>query len=409
METQSSVSTERLGPSFICFLIWTFIAVARPQDFMAFLVPLRPVLVICIITIGMMFLERVSFPRGMLRLSEVRLVLLLCLIMLIGAPFAVHRGVSFSFLTSVMPATILYFLVTVVQVRSFRRLQLTLAATAVSLLFCASLYVVESSAYQGFRAAASAMYDPNDVALLFTTFVPLCLYVLFAWQGRLMKVLSVAAACLAAAGTMMSRSRGGVLALAIIIVVLFLSSAPRIRGAAKVAAVVLLAFVFISYFSVVEGRFQDMGEDYNLVDENGRINLWRQNLIILGENPVLGTGAGCSAVALGFFRAREGGSQTWLTPHSSVLQIAVETGIPGVLVFIILNVLAIRHLRRVRGDRDHPLSRPAFFVELAFYGFWAGGLLLSHGYSVNLYLLLGISAAIRHLYTNSPDLQQSGS
>jgi O-antigen ligase len=176
-----------------------------------------------------------------------------------------------------------------------------------------------------------------------------------------------------------------------------------------VAAVVLLAFVFMSYFSVVEGRFQDMGEDYNLVDENGRINLWKQNLAILGENPVLGTGTGCSAVALGLFRAREGGSQTWLTPHSSILQVAVETGIPGVFVFIILNFLAIRHLRRVRGDRDHPLSRPAFFVELAFYGFWAGGLLLSHGYSVNLYFLLGISAAIRYLYTNSPDPQPCGS
>lgn len=409
METQNSISAERLGPSFICFLIWTFIAIARPQDFMAFLVPLRPVLVICVITIAVMFLEGVSFPRGMLRLTEVRLVLLLCLIMLIGAPFAVHRGVSFSFLTSVMPATILYFLVTVIEVRSLRRLQVTAATTVVSLLFCASLYIVESSAYQGFRAAASAMYDPNDVALLFATFIPLCLYLLFAWQGRAMKVLSVVATCLAAAGIMMSRSRGGVLALAVVIVILFLSSVPRIRGVAKVAAVVMLAFVFINYFSVVEGRFHDMGQDYNLVDENGRINLWKQNLTIMGENPVLGAGTGCSAVALGLFRAREGGSQTWLTPHSSILQVAVETGVPGALVFIILNILAIRHLRKVRKDRDHPLSRPAFFVELAFYGFWAGGLLLSHGYSVNLYFLLGISAAIRHLYTNSPGPEPLGS
>ncbi|NLT22399.1 MAG: O-antigen ligase family protein [Syntrophorhabdus sp.] len=409
METQSSVSTERLGPSFICFLIWTFISIARPQDFMVFLVPLRPVLVICVVTIAMMFLEGVSLPRGIFKLTEVRLVLLLCLVMLVGTPFAVHRGVSFSFLTTVMPATLLYFLVTVIQVRSLRRLQVTAAVAVVSLLFCASLYILEASAYQGFRAAASAMYDPNDAALLFATFVPLCLYLLFAWQGRVMKVLSVAAACLAAAGIMMSRSRGGVLSLAVVIVILFLSSVPRIRGIAKVAAVVLLAFVFMSYFSVVEGRFQDMGEDYNLVDENGRINLWKQNLAILGENPVLGTGTGCSAVALGLFRAREGGSQTWLTPHSSILQVAVETGIPGVLVFIILNLLAIRQLRRVRGDRDHPLSRPAFFVELAFYGFWAGGLLLSHGYSVNLYFLLGISAAIRYLYTNPPDPQPCGS
>jgi O-antigen ligase len=339
----------------------------------------------------------------LLQLPEVRLILLLYLVMLVGMPFGVHRGLAFSQLTSVIPATFLYCLVTVVQVRSMRRLKVTAAAIMASLLFCAFLYVVESSAYEGFRAAASAMYDPNDAALLFATFVPLCLYVLFAWQGRVMKLLSVVTACLATVGIMMSRSRGGVLSLAVVIVVLFLSSVPRIRGAAKVAAVVMLAFVFISYFSVVEGRFENMGQDYNLVDENGRINLWKQNLVILGENPVLGAGTGCSAVALGFYRAREGGTQTWLTPHSSILQVAVETGIPGVVIFILLNVLAIRSLRRVRRDRDHPLSRPAFFVELAFYGFWAGGLLLSHGYSVSLYLLLGISAAIRHQYTNPDD------
>jgi O-antigen ligase len=105
------------------------------------------------------------------------------------------------------------------------------------------------------------MYDPNDVALFFATFIPLCLYLLFAWQGRAMKVLSVLAACLAAAGLLMSRSRGGVIALAVVIVVLFLSSVPRIRGVAKVATVVMLAFVFINYFSVVEGRFQDMEQD----------------------------------------------------------------------------------------------------------------------------------------------------
>lgn len=197
---------------------------------------------------------------------------------------------------------------------------------------------------------------------------------------------------------MMSRSRGGVMALVVVIAFFLLSSVPRIRGAAKIAVVLILAFVFINYFSMVQGRFENMAEDYNLNDENGRINLWKQNLIILSENPVLGTGAGCSAVALGLWRAREGGTQTWLTPHSSVLQIAVEAGIPGAVIFVILNFLAVRNLRRIRRNRDHPLSRLAFFVELSFYGFWTGGLLLSHGYSIHLYLLLGISAALRHLY-----------
>ncbi len=406
METQSSVSTERLGPSFICFLIWTFISIARPQDFMVFLVPLRPVLVICVVTIAMMFLEGVSLPRGIFNLNELRLVLLLCLDMLVGTPFAV-QGFVFQFLTTVMPAKLLNFLVTVIQVRSLSRLHDP--AEALGAFSSARPSISWSLRLPGFPGGGKRHVRPERRGIALR---------------HLRTPLPVPAVCLAGQGNEGPLGRRGLpggggdndepfqgrcpvagrchrhpLP----------EQLPRIRGIAKVAAVVLLAFVFMSYFSVVEGRFQDMGEDYNLVDENGRINLWKQNLAILGENPVLGTGTGCSAVALGLFRAREGGSQTWLTPHSSILQVAVETGIPGVLVFIILNLLAIRQLRRVRGDRDHPLSRPAFFVELAFYGFWAGGLLLSHGYSVNLYFLLGISAAIRYLYTNPPDPQPCGS
>ena len=398
MEPQNSIPTERLGPSFICFLIWTFVIVARPQDYLTFLIPLRPVLLICILTIVLMFLERAGLPQGMFRLPEVRLAIIFYLIMLVGIPFAVHRGVAFKFLTTVMPATLAYFLVSIIQLRSMRKLQATAVVIALSVLFSAFLYITETVAFQGFRAAASGMYDPNDIAMVFTTFIPICLYVLLGGYGLKMKLLSVIATSLAAVGIMMSRSRGGVLALAAVIAVFVLSSVPRIRGTAKIAVVLILAFIFINYFSAVEGRFQNMERDYNLIDENGRINIWKQNLAILGENPVLGVGAGCSTVALGLFRVREGGTQAWLTTHSSLVQVAVETGIAGFVVFAILNLVAIVHLRRIRRDRDHPLSRFAFFVELSFYGFWAGGLLLSHGYSVNLYLLLGIAAAAWHLY-----------
>jgi O-antigen ligase len=83
------------------------------------------------------------------------------------------------------------------------------------------------------------------------------------------------------------------------------------------------------------------------------------------------------------------------------LQAAVEAGIPGFIVFVLLNIVAIINLRRIRRDRGDPLSRLAFFVELSFYGFWTGALLLSLAYSVSLYLLLGLSAALRYLHGHS--------
>ncbi|MBP1747635.1 MAG: O-antigen polymerase [Deltaproteobacteria bacterium] len=407
METPTDKQKEGFSPSFICFLVWTFIVIGRPMDYISFLLPLRPVLVMTVLTLIVMFFERRGLPDGMFRRPEVRLVLLFYLIMLVGIPFAVHRGVAFRFVTTTMTATIIYFFVCMIQLRSMRRLHLTAVTIALSVLFSSSIYIIDAARYQGFRAAASAMNDPNDIAMVFTTFIPVCLYVLLAGHGWKNRLIAMLAACIAAAGIMMSRSRGGVLALAVVIVAFFLGSAPKIRGTAKIAVVIVLAFIFINFFSAVEGRFQDMDQDYNLSDPNGRINIWRQNLSIIGENPLLGAGAGCSAVALGLFRASEGGTQAWQTSHSSIFQIAVETGIPGLIVFLALNIYTIVHLRRVRRGRDHPLSRFAFFVELSFYGFWVGGLLLSHGYSGNLYLLLGITASIWYLHEHPAEADQS--
>jgi O-antigen ligase len=398
METQTLRQDERYGPSFICFLIWTFIIVTRPQDYMPFLAAIRPVLLISIITLIVMFFERTGSSADVIRTREMKLIIALYLIMLLGIPFSVHRGAALRFVIVVMPSAILFIIACMMQLTSLRRMNTTAAVIAVSMLFSASMYIVAALAHSGFRTQASQTYDPNDIAMIFATFIPMCLYILFGPYGFKMRIISIAAIILASAGIMLSGSRGGVLALAAVVLIFLVSRAPRVRVVARIAVAAILVLVFINYFGVVEGRFENFDNDYNFSDENGRINIWKQNLAILAQNPVLGTGAGCSTISLGLYRAQIGGSQAWQTTHSSVLQYAVDNGIPALILYIILNIMAIANVRRIKKDRDHPLSNIAFFVELSFYGFWAGGLLLSHAYSINLLLLIGFSVALRRLY-----------
>ena len=393
-------STERPGASFFLFLVWTFIIVARPQDYMSFLVPARPVLVMTILTLLAMFFDKTVSFRSLFGARELKLVLAFYLVMIASIPFAVNRGVAFRFAFIAMPSVLLYFSAAIIQVNSLKRLNRVMAVIAMSLLVSASFYAADALARRGFRVTVGQTYDPNDIAMLFATFIPAALYLLFGPYGIKMKMVSAAAVLLAAAGIMLSGSRGGFLAFAVILVTFLLSRAPRIRAFARIGIVALLALVFINYFAIVEGRFQNFGEDYNFSEENGRLNIWKQNLVLIAQNPVLGSGAGCSDVALGLYRAEVGGTQAWQVSHSSLLQFAVDNGIPAFIVFLVLNILAIANVRRIRRDRGHPLSNVAFFVELSFYGFWVGGLLLSHAYSINLFLLLGISAALRLLYEN---------
>lgn len=399
MEMTVDRSEERVTPSFICFLVWTFILVARPQDYLVFMMPLRPVLVISIVTLFVMFLEARRTARPFFYLPEVKLILALYAVMMLGIPFAAHRGVAFSFVFTAMPNIIVYFVVCILQLRSLRRFNMTAGIIMISALFSASFYMQEALAHIGIRTKASQAYDPNDIAMIYATCIPLCLYILLGKNPLIMKVLAMAASLIAAAGIMLSGSRGGFLAFAVVAVLFFLGKAPRIKAFSKIVIIILLGIVFLNYFSIVGGRFQNIGGDYNISDPRGRFQIWKQNMAIIASNPVLGAGAGCSMVALGHYRANIGGTQAWQASHSSIFQVGTETGVIGLVLFIALNVFAIVSVRRIRKDKGHPLANLAFFLELSLYGFWVGGLLLSQAYSINLYILLGMAVALKALHS----------
>jgi O-antigen ligase len=402
----NNLAQRKTKGSFICFLAWIFVLIARPQDYLTFLMPLRPVISMTVLTLVLMLIERIRVPREIVKLHEVRFALLFYSIMVIGIPFAVHLGVAFSSVFITFLSTLIFFFVAIIQLQSIKSINAAARVVAMSILFSGLLYVIDVLIFGsgGFRADASQTYDPNDIAMVFVTYIPICIYVFLSAKGLIIKAISAGAALAATTGIMLSRSRGGALSMAMIICVMLLARIPQWKKGMKIATVVILAVVFFFFFSSVERRFENMEDDYNLTSEGGRLHVWEQNLDILAQRPVFGVGASCSSIALGFMRAREGGLQAWQVTHSSIIQILVETGIPGFIVFALLNIFAILNLRRIRRSRGHPLSLIAFFVELSLYGFWVSGFFLSHGYSSNLYFLLALSAALRYLDKYKPEL-----
>jgi O-antigen ligase len=392
--------------SFVCFLVWAFVLIARPQDYLDFLIPLRPVISMTVLTLVLMLIEKIRVPREIVKLHEVRFVLLFYAIMFIGVPFAVHLWVAFNAVFVTFLSTLVFFFVAIIQMQSVKSINTTARVVSMSILFSGLLYIIEALSFgsDGYRADANQTYDPNDIAMIFATYIPICIYVLISSKGLAIKAISTGAALAAAIGIMLSRSRGGVVAISMIIIIMLFARIPQWKRSVKIATVVILAAIFFYFFSSVEQRFENINEDYNLTADGGRFHVWKQNMDILAERPVFGVGTSCSAIALGLKRAREGGFQAWQATHSSIIQILVETGIPGFVVFALLNIFGILNLRRIRRSRGHPLSLIAFFVELSLYGFWVSGFFLSHGYSSNLYLLLALSAALRYLDKYKPEL-----
>lgn len=386
--------------AFICLLIWTFVLIARPQDYFSFLVSLRPVFLISVLTVLALIFEKTSLPRNIFRIPEVRLIIFLYLILVAGIPFAVHRGIAFDFVFKIFPRTLLYFFILIIQIRTSKRLHSILWVVILSVLFSSLFYLKDalSTMGLGYRLSASTMYDPNDIALIFATYLPFSLCFLFADKGSIKKIISIITALFLVIGITMSQSRGGILSLAVILTAMLLRRTSQWKGRFKIITMVMLVGVFLYYLpAIYQKRFQNLQDDYNVTAEGGRIHIWKQNLEIFSKHPLFGVGANCSMAALGFYRAQQEGTKAWHVTHSSLIQVAVETGIPGFLVFLILNLVAIRNLRTIRKGPCHELHLLASFVEICFYGFWMSAFFLSHGYSIHLYFLLAMSAIMRYL------------
>src|SRR5882762_10814801 len=78
------------------FLLCSFVLLARPQDILTFLQPLRPALVLTVLAMGaVVFGARRQELSAALSTSEAKRYLLFSLIMILGVPFAYHKRVAF--------------------------------------------------------------------------------------------------------------------------------------------------------------------------------------------------------------------------------------------------------------------------------------------------------------------------
>ncbi len=398
-ERNAESEFERRGLSFFLFCAWTFILIGRPQDYFPILAEFRPVLLVTVLTVVFTFLEGKRFPPGLFKNREVRLLFIFYLILVMGIPFAVHRRVAFEFTFKIFLSTLAYFAVLLIHVRSLQRLKMIVWVSVMGGAFLSMFYLKETLADRmaaGGRISASGMYDPNDIAMMFVGLIPLAVYYGFGKERPVRRLVAFLTALMMVVGTMVTQSRGGVIGLALVIGFLFLSSRGTWRGGKKAVALIILGGIFMLNFEFVQKRFEGMSGDYNIGEEGGRMHIWRQSLDIFLSNPILGVGGGCSAIAIGFYRHEMGGLQAWQATHSSVVQIALETGAPGLIVMALLNIGAIQVLRRIQRRKEkEELATLALFAKLGLYGFWSTAFFLSHGYSIMLYFLLAVACVLK--------------
>lgn len=178
----------------------------------------------------------------------------------------------------------------------------------------------------------------------------------------------------------LTAGRGAMLSLALAVVVLVALSARHVPWRAVAALVALLAAAFLSS-QVSHGELAERAA--TLVEDPGRLTIWRAAWEMLGDAPWLGIGLGLFYLAYPPYRPAADGSAGFFA-HNDYLQLWIEAGLPGLL--LLLGVLAAVLWTFVRAWRSADLS-PAARLEMA--GLFCGLLTVATHSLVdfNLYIL----------------------
>jgi O-antigen ligase len=335
--------------------------------------------------------------------GQVKLYAALVAIMIAGIPTSHYAGLSLTIVfTDYINIALFFFLF-------FKVVDSTEKISKVLLIGCLgngiySAFTVTTGNFSYGRIYFGGMFDPNDLSFFALSFMPLNL--IFLSRER---PLWIRLACLSSFGVcllliLLTGSRGGMVALAGISILLLLTKSLALKPFMKIACL-MLGLSFVALAPINWERYETILEpedDYNLKDEDGRIAIWKIGLKTMIENPVTGVGVGNFSMAIGLDRkSRNLERQAWQTAHNMAVQIGTETGVIGFALFLMMSANVFRILIRVRANSSSDtLIRISEMGNAGFLGLLISGMFLSQAYSLYWAFYIALSASVNRLLSN---------
>ena len=358
----------------------------RVQEAFPVLWPFRLMLISALVTVVALIMHQ-GFSKARLRLlgksPTFKWVLALFGVMVLSIFDTFWLSKSISFLKETLLFNSVFLLALNCQVNRRADLNSVLAGAGIATVLLALVCLVMPRE-AGERTFATYSYDPNDQALMFVIILVLLMPGVrfvkktYRWCLLVMAMLNLGAIAL-------SQSRGGLLAL--VAAAFFWGASRGVKGVVKMMA--LGALVLLLAVSIIPAerlaRFTtlfNIENDYNVTADHGRLYVWTNGLKLLKEHPINGTGLGTFIVAEG----RTHSEGMWSTAHNSFVQIAVELGVPGLVVFLGLLFSLYKHAKPVNEEDWLGLG-----IRLALIAYVVGGMFLSWGYSFVLFFLIHIA------------------
>lgn len=193
----------------------------------------------------------------------------------------------------------------------------------------------------GFRII-SLFQTGNQFATMIALLLPFTVYGVYFFQNKLEKSFEIIVTLLLIGNLVLTRSRGGILGIAVAIVFSIIICAlllARSIGWKKIMTAILAAFIIAGSGAYVIGtinheRFKD---SMNFNNGEERVLLWKASLRMWEDNKLLGIGISHfnDTYYSAKYHPKEGREKNLGVPHSTPLQFLACTGIVGLIGYLL--------------------------------------------------------------------------
>jgi len=390
--------------------VWTFIHIGRPQDIFPFLVPFHLGDISASLTLISYFLTGQQ-GEDVRTYPEIKLFFILAGYGALCIPFGYFPRKSVEdFLFDFVFKLGLYLWLTAKLINSEERVQGLLKTLMYSGFAMAISAIVRMGTES--RVGGGGAYDPNDLAMVLVTTLPIAIMQGLTATGWLRKLICFGGGALNLLGIIATKSRGGFLGLLALGAFMMVVTLPGISRKRLILLLTTLSIVFGAYLgteyreriaTIFEESTSDVGAG------SGRVGVWRRALQLARDHPILGVGPGAFTSAFGEYLeadkfegdiSREGIGGKWQTAHNSFLLILAEMGIPGFIIYLVIIIRSFRNLTRAKKleSREETSMSPsavhATSLQMALVGFLSCAFFLSQSYNVLLYLYFFLTSAL---------------
>ena len=373
-------------------LMFSWLAYMRPQDIAWGLGNTRLSMLVMLATLVGMLLQRERFVT--LRMPVVLMGLLLAWVGITVQTSVLFEPSKERYV--LFAKIVLVSALTAGLVRTRERFRLLLLTVAFSLGLLGLKYGLWGLLRGGARIShgpGGFMGDNNGFALALNMAIPLLVAVALTERSVWLRVGAGVLAAFTITAVIFTFSRGGLLTLAVIGLLLV------IRSGRPVTAVILLALAFGGLWHFTSESFQEAyvnraesigeyEEDRSAMD---RINAWTTALTVAREYPILGVGP---ANFMMVYR-RFGDPDSVRVVHNAYLQWLTDSGMPALLLFVAMLGVSIARLWKL--ERSHEESWVKAYsrgLAISFVGYMVGAMLLDKAYYDLLYHLVGMTVAL---------------